>query len=160
MIEGGSAGHFRFTPQRAGENIRHKNNMYLESHSDPSKMVGHYPKSWGHGPIFDSGQKETPGTLQKKTTTRFSVPTAWPPHLENHRLENTGPRNRWGDFTTPAMAAKTRLGVGSAPYQKIEREPKHPKKNMPTLQVRRSTHAIHKKSPLKHDGNIRPRWCD
>ena len=29
---------------------------------DPLKMVGHYPKERGHGLIFISGQKETPGS--------------------------------------------------------------------------------------------------
>ena len=26
--------------------------LYLESPSDPLTMVGHYTKSWGHGPLF------------------------------------------------------------------------------------------------------------
>ena len=43
-------------PQNSGAD----ESLYLESPSDPLKMVGHYPK-WGHGPIFDSGQQETPG---------------------------------------------------------------------------------------------------
>ena len=44
------------------------------SGSGPLNMVGHYPKSWGHGPSFKGSDPETPGTTRPGETegTGFS----------------------------------------------------------------------------------------
>ena len=46
-------------------------NPYLESPSLLNKEFGHYPKSWGHGPMFISGQKETRSSSRE---VRIRVP--------------------------------------------------------------------------------------